>query len=699
MAVEWDEYLMSTGFAYVDNEHKEWLKRFNEFDTAVVKHQDMVVIDKALANFAQYTNTHFPHEEALMERYKCPAAALNQAYHQKFREKLTQIQLLAMSADKANLDQIVSLKTDFESWLPNHISTIDIQLRPFLVVENQPPFLTDNSKPANLRGNASPKKQSRTSPLQGFAEIVLENSPDVIVIVDEHGKIVFINGRCLSLLGYEPKELVGQSVEILVPQQFGRHKEMRESFHQKPAVRSMGHRPILSALHKSGSKIPVDITLSPLPPIDGKVRLVQAVLRDALPLWASQYELLVQSVAMNASANGILITDVKGIIHWANPAVTRMTGYTSSELIGRTPRILNSGQHDSAFYRNMWATIKAGETWLGEIINRRKDGSLYYEEQSITPVLTDDGQIKRFVAIKQDITARRQAEHKLQDTNEMLQKQLDVVEKLASLLGEANKGLEEKVQVRTQELGKLNVDLVKANQQLMELDDLKSSFLGVISHELRTPIVSIIFSLQLIEKYGLNVLHPEQQSQFLQLESNVKSAEAMIENLIKYATFVSKQGQLSLAPVTISKVVATALVPSGFKANRKQISLKENIPADLPLVQGDEKRLAEAVYQLVDNAIKFANPGTIITISAWLAENTINLSVNNTGQLIPSDKLSKLWKSFAQMADPHLRSREGLGLGLALVEYIVRAHHGEVWAESQPDRGNTFGFRLPMEQA
>jgi len=125
--------------------------------------------------------------------------------------------------------------------------------------------------------------------------------------------------------------------------------------------------------------------------------------------------------------------------------------------------------------------------------------------------------------------------------------------------------------------------------------------------------------------------------------------------------------------------------------------LKEHLPADLPLVLGDEKRLTEAVYQLVDNAIKFANPGTEVTISAWLKENSIIVSVNNIGQNIPSDKLFILWKSFAQMADPHLRSREGLGLGLALVEYIVRAHHGEVWAESQVDNGNTFGFRLPCD--
>ncbi len=699
MAIEWDEHLMTTGSFNIDSEHKEWLRRFNEFEDTVESRKDMATIDKALARFAQFSHTHFPHEEAMMDQYNCPAADANRTDHQKFREKLTQLQLSISAHEEVNLEQILYLKKDLENWLRAHISTIDVQLRPILAIEHKPPFIQQASKGTApfFVGNTAPEKLSKTAPLGSFAEVVLQNSPDVIVIVDDQGKIVYANGRCLPLLGYEPKELLGQNVDILVPGQFIRHKELREGYLRKPTVRAMGHRPILSALHKSGAKVPVDISLSPLPAIDGRVRLIQAVLRDAMPLWASQYDLLVQSVAMNAATNGVLITDLKGIIQWANPAITRMTGYSISELIGRTPSILSSGQHDPSFYKGMWDTILAGETWFGEIINRRKDGTLYYEEQSITPVRFEDGQIKRFVAIKQDTTARRQAERELQEANGVLQKHLAEVEHLATLLGESNKGLEEKVQARTHEFESVNAALLSANQQLMELDDLKSSFLGVISHELRTPFVSIIFSLQLIEKYGLGSLQPEQQAQFLQLQSNIKSAEGMIENLINYATFVSKQGQLNLAPVSISKVVATALIPSGYKANRKQIILKEHLPADLPLVLGDEKRLTEAVYQLVDNAIKFANPGTEVTISAWLKENSIIVSVNNIGQNIPSDKLFILWKSFAQMADPHLRSREGLGLGLALVEYIVRAHHGEVWAESQVDNGNTFGFRLPCD--
>lgn len=168
----------------------------------------------------------------------------------------------------------------------------------------------------------------------------------------------------------------------------------------------------------------MDIALSPLPPVPGWGRLVQAVVRDTLPRWSVQQDLLVQSVAMDAAANGIVISGVTGVIEWVNPAVTRMTGYQSGELIGRHTRILKSDRHDSGFYRTLWQTVLAGQTWFGEIANRRKDGTICYEEQHIAPVMDDNGRLAHFIAIKQDVTARKQAETELHEANEELTRRL-----------------------------------------------------------------------------------------------------------------------------------------------------------------------------------------------------------------------------------------------------------------------------------
>lgn len=235
--------------------------------------------------------------------------------------------------------------------------------------------------------------------------------PDVVIVVDERGTIVYVNERCRSLLGYEPSDLIGEPIERLVPGDADLHRSLRERYQRDPRERTMGNRPVLSARHKSGATVPVDIVLGPLPPVPGyEGRLVQAVVRDAAPRWDVHEELLVRSVAMDAAANGIVITDKDGVIQWVNPAVTRMTGYALAELVGQHTRIFKSGKHDSVLYAELWRTVTSGETWYGELANRRKDGSIYYEEQHIAPVRDDAGNTTHYIAIKQDITARKRAE-------------------------------------------------------------------------------------------------------------------------------------------------------------------------------------------------------------------------------------------------------------------------------------------------
>ena len=124
----------------------------------------------------------------------------------------------------------------------------------------------------------------------------------------------------------------------------------------------------------------------------------------------AEQELRLLSEALEAAANGVVITDRQGKIIWVNPAFTRITGYPGEEALGRNPRILKSGQESPAVYQAMWQTILGGEVWRGQVINRRKDGTLYTEEMTITPVCVRGDEITHFVAIKEDVTARRQAE-------------------------------------------------------------------------------------------------------------------------------------------------------------------------------------------------------------------------------------------------------------------------------------------------
>ncbi|MDP3442780.1 MAG: PAS domain S-box protein, partial [Ignavibacteria bacterium] len=137
---------------------------------------------------------------------------------------------------------------------------------------------------------------------------------------------------------------------------------------------------------------------------------LEGFITDITEQKAVEDQSLLQSNALDAAANAILITDSEGRIEWVNKAFTKLTGYTPNEVLGKNPKILKSGQHSSEFYDLLWKTIKAGDTWRAELINKRKDGTLYHEEMIVTPVKNASGVIENFVAIKQDITERKQNE-------------------------------------------------------------------------------------------------------------------------------------------------------------------------------------------------------------------------------------------------------------------------------------------------
>ena len=145
-------------------------------------------------------------------------------------------------------------------------------------------------------------------------------------------------------------------------------------------------------------------------------------LRNALVHAKLESRLRLFEVALDSAANGIVITDLKGNIEWANSAFTQMTGYRLEEALGCNPsQLVSSGRHDAAFYRQMWATILSGQVWRGELINRRKNGTLYDESMAIAPVTSGDGLIRNFVAIKQDITERKTAELLIQKSEQQLE--------------------------------------------------------------------------------------------------------------------------------------------------------------------------------------------------------------------------------------------------------------------------------------
>jgi nitrogen fixation negative regulator NifL len=157
-------------------------------------------------------------------------------------------------------------------------------------------------------------------------------------------------------------------------------------------------------------------------------RLVNKLEQKNIELQSAHEQLILQATAMATAANAIIITDHTGRMLWVNEAFTRMTGYTAAEAIGQTPHILKSGKHDAAFYQKFWKTICSGRTWRGEFTNRRKDGSLYYDEHTVTPVHDAQGRLTHFIGILHDVTERKEAEAKLSVFRALVERSSDGIE-------------------------------------------------------------------------------------------------------------------------------------------------------------------------------------------------------------------------------------------------------------------------------
>ena len=227
---------------------------------------------------------------------------------------------------------------------------------------------------------------------------------------DPHGNIVYTSPSCERITGYTTQEFITDSnllIRIVHSNDRQFYQDHRKIIHDASAGPMMIEYRIIS---RDGSEHWIEHICRPLFGSDDRHLGRRTSNREITERKQAEKKILLLTTALEAAANGIILVDKEGTILWSNPAFNRMTGYPKDEILGQNPRILKSGKHDLEFYRNLWDTILAAKVWHGELINRRKNGSLYDEEQIITPVIDQDGKITNFISIRQDITEHKQAE-------------------------------------------------------------------------------------------------------------------------------------------------------------------------------------------------------------------------------------------------------------------------------------------------
>jgi len=404
-----------------------------------------------------------------------------------------------------------------------------------------------------------------------------------------------------------------------------------------------------------GSMIPMAITTATAFCFLGMGTLISVAGRDLAVRGRSAQQLQLQVAALNAAGTSILITGRQGTILWCNPAFTELTGYTAAEAIGQNPRILKSGKHDAAFYQHLWRRILAGRIWHGEIINKRRDGNLYTQEITITPVRDARGTIAHFIAIEQDITLRKRAEAELRRTRDAAE---------------------------------------AANRA-------KSLFLANMSHELRTPLNSVIGFANVLLKNKSGKLDATDLGFLERIAANGKHLLDMIGQVLELSDIEAHRVQLRTTPVALDRLILEIIAGFEFQLRDRPITLSAELPDRIVPLETDEAKLKEVLVTLIGNALKFTERGSVV-VRVAVDENTrqpVRVDVADTGIGIPKDRLSAIFEAFQQADSSMARKYDGVGLGLTLAKALCHLMGYRVEVHSEAGKGSTFSVGLSSRPA
>jgi protein-histidine pros-kinase len=478
---------------------------------------------------------------------------------------------------------------------------------------------------------------------------LLEAAPDAIVGVNRHGQIQLVNAQTEALFGYSREELVGQPVEILIPETHRRsHPGLRESYFSQPRTRPMGAGIDLVARRRDGTSFPVEISLSSIETHDGI--LVSAAIRDVTERKRAEQRF---RGLLEAAPDAMVIVDRDGRIQLVNAQTERMFGYTREELLGRAVETLVPKRFRAAHPQHRLGYGAAPRTRpMGaglELHGLRKDGTEFPVEISLSPMEDEHGGIVS--AAIRDVTERKNAE------------------RVQTLAYERERA---------------------ASQRLREVDALRADFLSTVSHELRTPLTTI--------KGFADLLHSQWEevpdSQRLELVGRISRAGARLDGLIgdllDFSRLERGEIRIDLRPLKVVAIIENSLERSATTLERHQVVV--DIPAELTVL-ADESALARVVENLLTNAAKFAAAGTTITISGQETAGTVLITVADQGPGIPEHELPRIFDRFYRVGGQSNKV-PGTGIGLAIVKEFTEAQRGMVTVSSREGSGTEFGVRL-----
>ncbi len=409
---------------------------------------------------------------------------------------------------------------------------------------------------------------------------------------------------------------------------------------------------------------------------EGFVHQVVCTFVDISARKRAEDELLKISKAIEQSPASVVITNYEGKIEYVNPKFSEASGFSYEEAIGENPRILKSGLTPKEYYYDLWNKITNGQVWMGEFLNKNKNGELYWESSSISPIFNNNGTITHYIAVKEDITLRKQNENEIQRLITDLTIEKNIVEQ-----------------------NSLKIHIL--NEELKQLNATKDKFFSIISHDLKNPFVTLLnmseFLINNIDKIQVT----ERNNILKSINESSKHTYKLLENLLHWAR--NQMGIIQFLPeeLDLYELGFNSVYINQAQASEKNITLINMIQPD-SLAICDRNMIQTVFRNLLSNAIKFTPKGGEVEIGAVTnpsegfepSEGYIHIYVKDSGVGLTKATIEKFFKIEENVSSIGTIGESGTGLGLILCKEFVEKHGGKIWVESEVGKGSMFWFSL-----
>ena len=390
---------------------------------------------------------------------------------------------------------------------------------------------------------------------------------------------------------------------------------------------------------------------------------------EALQKSEEKYRCIVET-----ASEGIWIIDEEGRIAYANKQLAEMLGRIADEMIGH-PASEFLGDGGNLLVQNNLEKRRRGISEVFDYRFQLKSGNSLWTSVRSTP-LVQNGTFVGTLAMITDISERKKSEEEI---------------------GKLNEDLERRVAERTSELGRLNRELELQNKEVERANRLKSEFLASMSHELRTPLNAIVgFSALLAEGVGGGLT--EKQERFVgHIKSGAKHLLQLINDILDVSKIEAGRVELTLESFGAAEALGEVLSIIKPLATAKKIQIEASLVPDLSLY-ADRIRFKQIMYNLLSNAVKFTPEQRSVLVEMVRDPQCDRISVSDSGIGIAREQQEKIFHEFYQAGPTTEGVKEGTGLGLAITKRLVELHGGKIWVKSEPGRGSSFSFTLPLQQ-